>query len=345
MTYRFTMVNCRLGPDLARTMPYIKIESSVEFSSEPKEPILAGALRSGIAFPYSCASGTCGTCRFTLLDGEVANRYPSAPAWTDRDRARGRYLACQVSALEDLVISLRLDDSPPKIRPAQRKLEFRGREIVTPSMAELTFAVEGDDSFLPGQFALFDLESLDRPRAYSMSNLPGSKEWTFCVKRVPTGEATGVLLDLEPGAFVAVDGPYGNAYLRDNEDRDVLLVAGGSGLSPILSIASALADSSHDRLVHLVYGVRTIAEDCSRWILSRLYGLDSRLTYTLAVSDEVGGPGAERGFVHEVVANRYGSSLGDFEIYAAGPAPMIKAMQEVVAGAGVDLDRCHYDEF
>lgn len=330
-------------------MPTVRIEPEVEFPCEPGDTVLSGALRNGIAFPYSCASGTCGTCRFTLKEGEVANRYPDAPSWTERDRARGRWLGCQVIALEDLSIGLRLDETPPRIRPVPRFLGLRSRHTVTPSMAEFTFAVEGDDSFLPGQFALFELGNAARPRAYSMSNLPGSQEWTFCVKRVPDGTATSALFDeLEPGAIVPVDGPYGNAYLREEEEnRDVLLVAGGSGLSPMLSIAQRLMVSPAlaDLQVHFVYGVRTNAEDCSDWVSSRMDGLGSRLTYTLAISDEAGGPGTVQGFVHEVIADRYGPRLGEFEIYGAGPEPMMKAVQGVFAHAEVDFDRFHFDEF
>jgi len=81
------------------------------FEVATDDTILRAALRSGLGMPYSCNSGSCGNCRFELVDGAVEHVRADPPAWTDRDRKRNRWLGCQSRALSDCAIKVRLDPS------------------------------------------------------------------------------------------------------------------------------------------------------------------------------------------------------------------------------------------
>src|ERR687897_110160 len=74
------------------------------------DTILRAALRAGLGFPYECNVGSCGNCRFELLSGEVVHRREAAPAWSDRDRQRNRYLGCQARPLGNCQIKVNLED-------------------------------------------------------------------------------------------------------------------------------------------------------------------------------------------------------------------------------------------
>ena len=92
-------------------MATIRIEGTdVRFECRDDDVIMRAALRAGIGFPYECNVGCCGTCRFELLEGKVAQQRADPPAWSERDRQRKRYLGCQARALSDCRIKLRLDD-------------------------------------------------------------------------------------------------------------------------------------------------------------------------------------------------------------------------------------------
>src|SRR4051794_20191453 len=89
----------------------IRIENSdTHFACDSMDTITRSGLKAGLGMPYECNSGGCGTCRFELVEGEVENLYPEAPVLTERDRKRGRQLACQSRPKGDITIRQRLED-------------------------------------------------------------------------------------------------------------------------------------------------------------------------------------------------------------------------------------------
>lgn len=330
-------------------MPLIHIDGVGEYECADDDTILRSALRAGLGFPYACNTGSCGNCRFQLIDGAVDHLRADPPAWTDRDRQRGRWLGCQACPRQDCCIKVRLDaEAVPPHPPVSRRGRLTDVVQITHDISEFGFALDGPDDFVAGQYALIQLEGVDSTRSYSMCNLPGTGEWRFQIKRVPGGAATRVLFDeLRPGDRVGIDGPYGLAYLREDRPGNLLLVAGGSGLSPMISIARAAAASSalSDREITFFYGCRRPWDMCAEPMLAQLPGFGARLTHVAAISDPSNGWKGPSGFIHEVVKDQLGERLGEFEVYFAGPPPMTKAMQTMLHIAGVPSDRMHFDEF
>ena len=328
-------------------------ETDIAFECPAGDTVLRAALRAGHGFPYECNVGACGNCRFELLDGAVAHRRADAPAWTERDRKRNRFLGCQSEPGSDCTIKVRLDRRYESAhRPLRRPARLVETETVTHDISEFRFAFDGPASFLPGQYALLELPGLAGGRPYSMCNLPDDGgQWHFHIKRVPGGSATGVLFDqLTAGDAVTIDGPYGMAYLREEAPRDLLCLAGGSGLSPMISIARAAAasDALAGHEIHFLYGGRAPRDLCGESMLKALPGFGERLHYHAAVSDADArhdGWTGRTGFVHEAALALFGDRLGDLEIYFAGPPAMAEAMQRMLYEAKVPQDRIHFDEF
>jgi toluene monooxygenase electron transfer component len=333
-------------------MPRIAVSGTGEtFDCAADDTILRAALRSGLGMGYSCNSGACGNCRFELIDGAVEHVRADPPAWTERDRKRNRWLGCQSRALSDCEIKVRLD---PLYVSAFLPVRMTGRLVgvsaLTHDMSEFAFALTGCDGFRPGQYALLTLPGVDGPRAYSMCNLPGKGVWRFQIKRAPGGSATGVLFEtLADGDTIGIDGPYGTAYLREDRDRDLLLIAGGSGLSPMISIARAAAaiPALANRRVDFLYGCRAPRDVCGEAMLRELPGYGERITYQAAISEPGAAEGWEgpTGLAHEAVAALHGERITEVEIYFAGPAAMAAALQKQLHDMGVERDRMHFDEF
>ena len=84
--------------------------SDQSFPCAENDTLLRAALRSGIAFPYECNVGSCGNCKFELLDGVMSSCWPEAPGLSDKDRARNRGLGCQSKPTGPLQIKLRTSD-------------------------------------------------------------------------------------------------------------------------------------------------------------------------------------------------------------------------------------------
>lgn len=82
----------------------INERDGTRFEQAPGDTLLRAALRAGVGLSYECNSGGCGGCKFELLAGDVETLWPDAPGLGERDRRRGRHLACQCRALGDVSI-------------------------------------------------------------------------------------------------------------------------------------------------------------------------------------------------------------------------------------------------
>ena len=335
-------------------MPAIRIDKGPEFSCAADDTLLRAGLRAGLGLPYECNAGSCGTCKVELVEGEITSLRPDAPGLAERDRAKNRVLACQARPGTDCTIKVRLrEENIPRHRPAKFVAALTGFRDLTHDMREFTFLAKDSPGFLAGQYALFYLPGLEAPRTYSMSNIDdGSGTWQFIVRRVPGGIGTVTLFDkVAVGSQVALDGPYGLAYLRPESPRDIVLIGGGSGLAPMLSLArGAVAEPRLDgRRIHVFYGARTPRDLCGSAELSALPGFGTRITFTPVLSE----PGADSvqtwdgaiGFVHEVARDFIGERWPEFEYYFAGPPPMAEAVQRMLIDKRVPFPQVHFDSF
>lgn len=325
------------------------------FDQAGPDTVLRAALRAGVGFPYECNSGGCGSCKFDLLEGEVEHLWPDAPGLTERDRRKGRLLACQCRASTDLRIKVRMaPECVPVITPQRLRARFVAMHEVTHDIREFRFVAEGGADFLAGQYAMLAIPGVSTPRAYSMSNVGNNEgEWHFQIRRVANGAATDKLFHhLHAGEEIEIDGPYGLAYLRTGVARDIVCVAGGSGLAPMVSIARGAAQSGMLKTsqLHFFYGGRTPRDICGETFLRELPGYGDRIHFHPVVSlpgDEAGAHwSGETGFVHELVRRIFGDALPNFEFYFAGPPPMTQTLQEMLmVGYRVPFEQVHFDRF
>ncbi|WP_372718969.1 2Fe-2S iron-sulfur cluster-binding protein [Immundisolibacter sp.] len=331
-------------------------QSGAEYSCADDDTVLRSGLRAGVGLSYECNVGSCGTCKFELIEGEVHNLWEEAPGLNPRDRQRGRMLGCQCVPLGDCLIKpMIIDESFVPTDPPRR---FSGELIavrdLTHDIREFTVKDSQAAGFRPGQYALLYLPGVAGPRAYSMSNIRNADGlWDFIIRKVPNGAGTGALFDLQVGEQVQVDGPYGLAYLRTEVRRTVVCIGGGSGLAPMLSIARGMvADPSMDGVkLKFFYGARGPRDLCGEAELQALAGFGDRIEFLPALSDAqeaaAGGWTGDVGFIHEQVKARIPTDqLQECEFYTCGPPVMINAVMQMLGGElKVPPDRIHYDSF
>jgi toluene monooxygenase electron transfer component len=318
------------------------------FACADGDTVLRAAQRAGLGFPYECNVGSCGNCRFELIEGEVTSLWPEAPAWTDKDRERRRHLGCQSQPRSDCQVKLRLADRyAPRHRPQRAGAVLASRRAITHDLHEFRFVRDAPQAFEPGQYALAWLPGVAGARAWSMSNT-AADAWEFQVRRVPGGQGSTALFDaLQPGRRIELDGPYGMAWLRRDAPRDILCLAGGSGLAPMLSIARAAMVEPRlaARQLHFVYGARTPADLCGQDLLAVLPGWGERLHYHGYVSMPPPDWRGASGFVHNAASALFGARLKTMEVYFAGPPPMATAVQAMLLAAEVPPAQMHFDSF
>lgn len=328
----------------------IQIEGGPRFAQAQGDPVLRAALRASVGFPYECNSGSCGLCRFELLEGTVEVAWKEAPAWSDRDRRKGRYLGCQTAATTDCSIRVKVAlPEPGVVPPVLHDAELISVRPLTHDMNSLTFRTAAAATFLPGQYAVVSIPGVTGARCYSMANLPNSEGlWEFIVRRVPEGRESGRFVEAKPATRFTIDGPYGHAYFREDDPADIVCIAGGSGLAPMLSIARAARRSDHR--VHFFYGGRRPHDmECIAEVES-LPDLGRGIHIYPAISAPMPGEDdwwtGDREMLPSLVERKMGADLAAYRFYAAGSPPLMSAIEDLlVSRSGVSSDRVHFDRF
>ncbi len=138
--------------------------------------------------------------------------------------------------------------------------------------------------------------------------------------------------------------------LREDCERDIICVAGGSGLAPMVSIArgASAAGVLKNRNLHFYYGARTPGDVCGQAFLEVLPEFGNTLHFHPVVSmpETAAGWTGATGFVHQQVERDFGSRLAEYEFYFAGPPPMTQSLQEMLMlQYKVPFSQIHYDRF
>jgi CDP-4-dehydro-6-deoxyglucose reductase len=322
--------------------------SEISFGAAPDESLLDAALAASLNLPHSCKGGNCGSCRARLLQGETY--YPNGPplGLSDTEVAEGLVLLCQARARTDVRIETfqvtSADQAVTKRLPAriERALplshDVMGLFLRLPAAEEFRFeAGQYIDIMLPG----------GRRRSFSIASPPhDSRLLELHVRKVVGGEFSARLFDEDTrSALLTVEGPLGQFIYRDSADAvPMLLIGGGTGIAPLLSILRHLIEKGIKREMKLYWGVRSERDLYAQAVLEELARRAHRLTYVPVLSEPSPEWRGARGWVHEA-ALRDIPALADHDVYAAGPPAMIEAVRREFASRGVAPNRLFFDSF
>ena len=206
--------------------------------------MLEAALRNGVGLPYGCKNGACGTCRGRLLEGQLVHRAHSSSALSADDEAKGFALFCSSRPLSDVVIEAReltgFGDIPIRKMPARiAKIEWPAPDV---AVISLQLPTNERLQFRAGQYLDFILKDGAR-RQYSIATAPHADELIqLHIRRTPGGVFTDRLFGaVEPPVkerdILRIEAPLGTFFLREDNTRPIVLLAGGTGFAPVKAIA------------------------------------------------------------------------------------------------------------
>jgi CDP-4-dehydro-6-deoxyglucose reductase len=327
----------------------VRVQSSGhELSVEEGETILDAALRHGLAFPYGCRNGLCGSCKGKVLEG--AYDYVGEPrGLSDLERSRGYALFCRAHPLQDLVVEVREIGSGKDIRVRTLPCRVARMERLAHDVMGLWLKLPATErlQYLAGQYLEVLLRD-GRRRSYSIANAPHHDELLELHLRFVSGGVFSehVFHEMKEKAILRIEGPLGSFYLREDSDRPVLFVAGGTGFAPIKAMIEHAFAAEFARPMHLYWGVRAL-RDLYLDALPRVWAEQHRaFSYTPVLSEpRLEDRWTERtGLVHAAVAADH-PDLAGYDVYASGPPAMVDAARAAFVARGLDLEHFHSDAF
>jgi len=302
-----------------------------------RQTILDACLRAGIWLPHACGHGLCGTCKISVVEGEIDRGAASSFALMDFERDEGRALACSATLSSDAVIEADIDEDPDARHHPVR--DFVGRvslvRKLTPDIRGIGIELEGSGiAFQAGQYINVEVPGVPERRAFSLANPPYEPtRLELHVRRVPGGKATAWLHeDLQPGDRLKFSGPYGRFFVRKSATEPMIFLAGGAGLSsPKAMILDLLAEGRPTPIV-LIHGVRSRKDLYFGDLFRNLSARHGNFTYVPALSAPEDGDvwDGEVGFVHEVAQRHFAGRFAGHKAYLCGPPLMIEACINVL---------------
>ena len=329
-----------------------------EFEARSRESVLYAGLRAGVDLPYECATGTCGTCKAKLLSGRLGEGWREAPGRKYVKPEQGEFLMCQCTAESDVTLQVAKfinAADPGACAPDFCPGVLRGGRMLAHDVIAFGVELERPCDFDAGQFVVLAAPGVEGYRGYSMTNFErGARRLDFVARKKPGGALSQWLFEApREGARLGVFGPLGRATFYPALGKNILCLAGGSGIAGMMSILARAAQERYfeRRKVWVFFGIRTMRD---AFFLEEL-SAHSKAEITIALSDEDVPASAARdwpalafahGLVHEVARSTMAGRYENLRAYVAGPPPAVDAaLRMLLLEAKLTSDNIRYDKY
>jgi CDP-4-dehydro-6-deoxyglucose reductase len=313
--------------------------------------VLEGALAAGLNLPHSCKSGHCASCRARLRAGQI--EYPHGPplGLTAAEAAEGNILLCQAQARSDLVVEARLVRSLAEVDIKTLPCRIARLTPLAPDVMQVLLRLPAVESlrFHPGQYLDILLDRGAR-RSFSIASPPHDSELLeLHIRRVAGGQFTDRLFsDSAMGSLLRIEGPIGQFVYREDSQRPVLMIAGGTGFAPLKSMLRHVLEGGIQRPIHLYWGARQAPDVYEEALVLDWVNRYPQLRFTAVLSGTAPGDAQAShhrlGWIHEAVLADF-PDLSPYDVYAAGPPAMIEAIRSSFPQRGVSAEHLLFDSF
>jgi ferredoxin-NADP reductase len=211
----------------------------------------------------------------------------------------------------------------------------------TPRVKTIAFDVPGWPGHRAGQHVDVRLTAEDgyeAQRSYSIASAPNGTRVELTVERLDDGEVSPYLTDeLQVGDQIELRGPVGGYFVWEPSDGGpLLLVAGGSGVVPLMAMIRLRAAAGSDADTRLLFSSRGWDDVIYREELERLNGNGLTVVHTLTRSQPPGWTGYARRVEAEMLAEVGPSPAERPRVYVCGPTPFVEAVAEALVHLGHD---------
>lgn len=326
--------------------------SGRRFTASAAETLLTAAIRQGVAMPYGCRDGACGSCKCRKLSGSVVHGPHQGKALSDEEEGAGFVLACCATPRSDLVLESRqvtpADALPIRKMPARvSAIERKSTDVI---VLRLQLPASENFAYHAGQYVEFLLQGGLR-RSYSMACAPhtlaqgGGLE--LHIRHLPGGRFTDhVFSAMKEKEILRIEGPYGSFFLREDSSKPIVLLASGTGLAPIKAMLEHMQFKNITRATTLYWGGRRPHDlYLDAWVRARRAEMP-QLRYVPVISDALPEDqwSGRSGFVHRAVLQDL-PDLSGHQVYACGAPIVVDSARIDFAQAGLPPDEFYADAF
>jgi len=318
----------------------------------PGATLLAALRDQGIFIPSACGGhGACGLCK-VRVDRGAEPGLTEKELWhlTEGERSSGMRLACQVPVRQALAVTI-----PESFFSAKEyRAEVSAIHDLTHDIRELELRLLNPPAltFRAGQYIQLQIPRYEQVRQlsfrpYSIASAPSRADrLELEIRLMPHGLGTTYIFQhLKPHDPVKFHGPHGDFFLRDSA-RDILLIAGGSGMAPMKSILEDMREKQDQRPTRLYFGAVSRRD---LFLTEAMRQLETDLPdfhFIPALSQPLPGDGwsGETGLITEVIERQVQPGQ-PVDTYLCGSPGMINACIGVLSRKGIAGDRIFYDKF
>lgn len=320
--------------------------------------LLKAGLEAGLAWPYDCRVGNCGTCKCVIKKGKIKALIDFSHVLDGDQLEASTVLACQTVLKTDIEVEVEMGDAP-----ITELLQLEGSIL---RMNDLTYDIKElvvkcrssfNRNMMAGQYAEISVEDISKPRSYSFAKAPRNEnegEFSFYIRKVPGGEFTEWLYaENRVGTLVNLSAPNGQFYHR-LVSTQMVCMAGGSGMSAIKAILEECVLEQTERNCIYLFGAQAERDLYCQQEMQRIkeqWHKDYIFDFVEVLSaNEEGSPWAgPTGFVTDYFKEAYlDTSVLDFKDaqgYLCGPPPMIDAAINLLKSGGIKEENIYYDKF
>lgn len=308
-----------------------------------KETLLVSALNQGVTMAHSCRVGGCGTCKCRLITGKTRALTDFSYVLSADEIAQNYILACQSVPLSDLQIEASLVETVSAATEVQGQIV--AQQMLTHDICQLTVRLNEPLTYQAGQYTELALATMPTIfRNFSFAGRSGQPEVCFFIRRVPNGVLTEKITQENLiGETVTLRGPAGDFWLRPSTNP-LLMVAGGSGLAPIMAILEEAQAQAINRPVTLLFGGR---REKDLYLMERLQHLAQNWPAQFNVIPVLSEDGDKnwQGLRGLVTTHIPSVLTPDMHAYLCGPPAMVDAASDLLKAQGIDIKNIHTDRF
>ncbi len=325
----------------------VKIQPSEhQFYVESNETVLDAALRQGINLRYGCRNGACGACKGKLLTGDI--RYDNDPiALTDDDKEQNLALFCAAFVDSELTIEVEEVELDSAIEIKTLPCRVHEMNHLADDVMQIFIKLPASErlQFLPGQYIDILLED-GRHRSFSIANAPHNDDFLeLHIRLVENGLFTPkVFNSMQNKDLLRIEGPHGSFFFHEDSNKDILLVAGGTGFAPIKGIIEHLISEQVTRPIYLYWGVQTEADLYMNELAEKWAAELPNIKFIPVLSNADDAWSGRTGYVHEAALEDF-DDFSIFDVYSCGPPAMIQAAEKSFQEKGMKKNQFFYDSF